>query len=33
MDEVYASADEQTKRGCSQAFFTKLFVTPEWDDD
>ena len=30
---VYASADEQTKRGYNQAFFTKLFVTPEWDDN
>lgn len=30
---VYASADEQTKRGYNQAFFTKLLVTPEWDDD
>jgi site-specific DNA recombinase len=31
--EVYASADEQTKRGYNQAFFTKLLVAPEWDDD
>lgn len=28
---VYASADEITKRGYNQAFFTKLFVTAEWD--
>jgi hypothetical protein len=30
---VYATADERTKRGYNQAFFTKLFVTPEWDDE
>ena len=30
--EVYAQADEQTKRGYNQAFFRKLYVTPEWDD-
>jgi site-specific DNA recombinase len=31
--EVYASANERTKRGYNQAFFKKLYVTPEWDDD
>jgi site-specific DNA recombinase len=30
---VYATADEQTKRGYNQAFFTKLLVRPEWDDE
>ncbi len=30
---VYASADEATKRSYNQAFFTKLYVTPEWDED
>jgi hypothetical protein len=29
----YATADEQTKRGYNQAFFTKLLVRPEWDDE
>jgi site-specific DNA recombinase len=29
--EVYALADEQTKRGYNQAFFKKLLITPEWD--
>jgi hypothetical protein len=28
---VYAQTDEQTKRGYNQAFFKKLYVTPEWD--
>jgi hypothetical protein len=31
--EVYAQADEQTKRGYNQAFFKKLYVIPEWDED
>jgi hypothetical protein len=26
-------ADELTKRGYNQAFFTKLFVLAEWDED
>jgi site-specific DNA recombinase len=30
--KVYAQADEQTKRGYNQAFFKKLYVTPEWDE-
>jgi hypothetical protein len=29
---VYAVADEQLKRACNQAFFVKLYVTPEWDE-
>jgi site-specific DNA recombinase len=29
--QVYASSSAQTKRGYNQAFFTGLFVTPEWD--
>ena len=29
--QVYATADEQTKRGYNQAFFKKLYVVPEWD--
>ena len=29
---VYAAGDEQTKRGLNQAFFDKLYVTPEWDE-
>ncbi len=31
--EVYADADEPTKRGYNQAFFKKLYVIPEWDED
>lgn len=31
--QVYAAADEQTKRGYNQAFFKKLYVIPEWDED
>ena len=31
--EVYEHAPEQTKRGYNQAFFKKLYVTPEWDED
>ena len=31
--EVYAQADEQTKRGYNQAFFKKLLITPEWDEE
>jgi hypothetical protein len=27
------SADEQTKRGYNQAFFKKLYVAPEWDEE
>jgi site-specific DNA recombinase len=30
--EVYTNAGEQTKRGYNQAFFSKLYVTPEWGD-
>jgi site-specific DNA recombinase len=30
---VYTIADEQAKRGYNQAFFVKLFVRPEWDDE
>jgi site-specific DNA recombinase len=30
--QVYATASEQTKRSYNQAFFTKLYVTPEWDE-
>jgi ABC-type transporter Mla subunit MlaD len=30
---VYAQADEQTKRGYNQAFFKKLRVAPEWDEE
>ena len=30
---VYLAADEQTRRGYNQAFFRKLLVTAEWDDD
>jgi hypothetical protein len=29
---VYAEANEQTKRGYNQAFFKKIYVTPEWDE-
>lgn len=31
--EVYASGDDQTKRGYNQAFFKKLYVMPEWEDE
>jgi dynactin complex subunit len=31
--EVYVRADEQTKRGYNQAFFKKLYVKPDRDDD
>jgi hypothetical protein len=31
--EVYVAADEPTKRGYNQAFFKKLYVVPEWDED
>jgi site-specific DNA recombinase len=30
---VYREADEQTKRGFNQAFFKKLYVMGEWDDE
>ncbi len=30
---VYMAADEQTRRGYNQAFFRKLLITAEWDDD
>lgn len=30
---VYRAADPQTKRGYNQAFFRKLLITAEWDDD
>jgi site-specific DNA recombinase len=29
---VYETSDEQTKRGYNQAFFKRLFITPEWDE-
>jgi site-specific DNA recombinase len=31
--EVYATADEPTKRSLNQAFFKRLYVMPEWDDE
>jgi site-specific DNA recombinase len=31
--QVYTSANDQTKRGYNQAFFQKLYVSPEWDED
>jgi site-specific DNA recombinase len=31
--EVYDSAAEPTKRGYNQAFFKKLYVAPEWDEE
>ncbi len=31
--EVYTAASEQTKRGYNQAFFVKLYVRAEWDED
>ncbi len=31
--KVYAEADEATKRSLNQAFFKKLYVLPEWDED
>jgi site-specific DNA recombinase len=30
---VYRVAPEQTKRGYNQAFFKKLYITADWDDD
>jgi site-specific DNA recombinase len=30
---VYQAADEQTRRGYNQAFFRKLYVMTEWDDE
>jgi site-specific DNA recombinase len=30
--QVYQTANEQTKRGYNQAFFTGLHVMPEWDE-
>jgi hypothetical protein len=30
---VYRAADEQTKRGYNQAFFKKLYIIAEWDED
>ncbi len=30
---VYREADAQTKRGFNQAFFKKLFIMSEWDDE
>jgi hypothetical protein len=30
--EVYATADETTKRGYNQAFFKKLYIRPEWHE-
>jgi hypothetical protein len=29
--EVYKTGDEQLKRSYNQAFFKKLYVTPEWE--
>jgi site-specific DNA recombinase len=31
--EVYEAADEQIRRGYNQAFFRKLYVMPEWDEE
>jgi site-specific DNA recombinase len=31
--QVYAVADDQTKRSYNQAFFKKLLITAEWDED
>ena len=33
MQAVYCAADEQTKRSYNQAFFRKLLITAEWDDE
>ncbi len=33
MQAVYREADEQTKRGFNQAFFKKLYVMGEWDEE
>jgi hypothetical protein len=30
---LYAQADDATKRSINQAFFQKLYVLPEWDED
>jgi len=30
---AYAQADDATKRSINQAFFKKLYVAPEWDED
>ncbi len=30
---VYAAADEQTKRSLNQAFFSRIYVMPDWDED
>ena len=30
---VYMSSSDQIKRGYNQAFFNKLYITPQWDDD
>jgi site-specific DNA recombinase len=30
---VYRAADEQTRRGYNQAFFKKLYITAEWNED
>jgi hypothetical protein len=30
---AYRVADEQTRRGFNQAFFKKLYVMPEWDEE
>ena len=32
MASVYAEADEATKRSYNQAFFSKLYILPEWDE-
>jgi hypothetical protein len=31
--EVYTQADEPTKRSLNQAFFKRLYILPEWDDE
>jgi site-specific DNA recombinase len=31
--QVYAEASEETKRSLNQAFFRKLYILPEWDED
>lgn len=31
--EVYAAAEDSTKRSLNQAFFKRLYVMPQWDED
>jgi hypothetical protein len=33
MARVYGRDSESLKRGYNQAFFNKLYVLPEWDDE